>query len=153
MRGLIFFKALVLFMTFVSFNLYSTELVTNIARKMKYYDLVQDLHLKSNEHFRQLHYKLDQQIQSLRNQGRYRAADKMLIEFDKALHFHIDEVKSTFDRISYILVLGGYKLDRQETSVKEKIRFVEHLRDRLVHLINNLIKKDLKDIESMIYVH
>lgn len=135
------------------FNLRSTELTTNIARKMKYYDLLHDLRLKANERIRQLENKVDMQINHLRKQNRYKIANTLLLEFTEMLKSYSSKLNQVFDNISQILVIGGYKLDEDEAPVVEKIRFVQQLKKRLLISLDIMLKQNLKDLEDMLYAH
>ncbi|MCK9544248.1 MAG: hypothetical protein M0R03_19695 [Novosphingobium sp.] len=142
-----------LFLSISFFNLYSTELTTNVARKMKFYDLLHSLRLKAEKHIIKIQEDMYSQVRKFRDQKRYRLADNMTYRFAKAINFYSREVDSAFDNISQIIVIGGDKLDYEEASVQDKIRFIQYVRSELVKSFEDIMQLNINDIEGAFYAY
>lgn len=146
-------KKKILFFISFFFNIFSIELTTDIARKMGYYDFVHSLRAKTNKHLQKLEIELDNQTRKFKDQKRFRVSDILYSKFSKALVYYSNKIDDIFNNMSQEFVEGSYKLDLEEAPIVYKIRFVKNIEKKLLKFIGNILKKNLKDVESYSYAH
>lgn len=146
-------KKIILILTTLTFNLFSIELTTDIARKMGYYDFVHNLRLKANKHLQKLGLDIYNETRKFKDQKKFRKSDILYSKFSTALNFYSENIDNIFNNMSEEFIKGAYKLDFEEAPIVFKIRFVEYIRKKLLKLIKNILKKSSKDVENYVYAH
>lgn len=146
-------KVLLLFAS-ISTNIFiinSTPLTTNIARKMNFYNMKNDLRLKATQKLNQVEDQLNIVIQELRNKKRYRAADVMEEEFSRIADIYSQEIDAVFNYIDRRMVVGGHQLDDVNAPIEEKIKFIQGLRAEALVELGRIINKRLSHTLRWMY--